>query len=533
MLLPSVCAARVIRLHPAGIADRSAEVLRIMRSLRDGDKVVFERGEYHFRPTSAAPMTLYPSNNTGGEKRVIFLIEDRRNITIDGGGSRFVFYGHVCPFVVRNSRNIRLRRFTLTTPFPAAMSLDVLSLDTAGFTVRIGGASDYHVDARGNIRFSLGDEELDSRSGRISMHALDRLSICYLMTPDAAGDKNEFPAGFIGVRARDLGSRILRFDYYGDPHPKSMRLPYSKGEAVVLNLAEKRRETAFFFDSVRGVRVSDVTVRRFGGMAFVAQRCHDVDYHRIEVMPEEGERVSVTADIFQCINCSGRVRIWQCKAGHSLDDVINVHGNYLSVVGVNGRELALRCGHVQHESFFPYFAGDSVEIVEPHSRRVMAALRVERCIPHPTDHYACTLVVDRRVDSVRAGFLVENISLCPRIILRHNYFMDFPNIRLSGRGPMLYEYNRIERSYSALTAMDLAEYWSEAGRFSRIVVRGNVFDHATALGGGNVMTFGVSGWGTDAPKIHGSVMLKGNRYIDTPRRFSVSGVLSFSDGDAR
>lgn len=532
MLLPVVCGAKVIRIRPAGEADRTAEVQRAISRMKKGDRLVFERGEYHFRADSAVPMTLYPSNNTGGLKHVIFPIEGKRGITIDGGGSRFVFYGRVCPFVVRNSRDVCLSHFTLTTRYPAAVSITVLSADGSGFTARIGSATRYEVDDRGNIRFSLGDGALESKSGRISLHGLDRINICYLMTPDAVGDKNEFPAGFVGVRARDLGDHTLRFDYYGDPHPKSIRMPYNVGEAVVLNLAEKRRETAFFFDSVRTLRVEDVNVRRFGGMAFVAQRCRDVTYERDSVMPEQGERVSVTADIFQCINCAGTVRIEGCTAGHSLDDVINIHGNYTHVTAVDGRRLTLRAGHVQHESFFPYFAGDSIEIIEPHGREVLARARVSSVQPSTEDHFVCTLEADRELSGVTAGSLVENITLCPAVVLRNNHFVDFPNIRLSGRGPMLYEHNTIERACTALVAMDLAEYWAEAGRFSSIVIRDNTFDHATALGGGNLMNFGVSGWGADAPKIHGRVLLSGNRYIDSPHAFSVAGVRSFTDLDA-
>ena len=45
MLLPVVCGAKVIRIRPAGEADRTAEVQRAISRMKKGDRLVFERGE--------------------------------------------------------------------------------------------------------------------------------------------------------------------------------------------------------------------------------------------------------------------------------------------------------------------------------------------------------------------------------------------------------------------------------------------------------------------------------------------------------
>jgi hypothetical protein len=60
-------------------------------------------------------MWLDPSNNQSGEKRVVFPLSGRRNVTIDGCGSTFVFHGRTFPFAATNGTGLTLRNFTVTT----------------------------------------------------------------------------------------------------------------------------------------------------------------------------------------------------------------------------------------------------------------------------------------------------------------------------------------------------------------------------------------------------------------------------------
>ncbi len=523
---------RTIRFCPNGDTDRTAEVVHALRSVSSGDHVVFERGIYHFHPESAEQLWLYPSNNTGGRKQVVFVFRDLKNIVVDGCGSTFVFYGRAFPFAFLHCQNVKVQNLTVTTRYPWAVSFDVQEKDDKGFRVRLGRETDYRIDPRCNVCFFLGGDSLDSKAGRISMHALDGFLVNYLMTPDAVGNKDEFPARFVGVRATDCGNHEVRFSYYGDAHPKSGELPYRVGQPVVLNLAEKRLSVAFFFDGCKGVKVRHLSVNRFGGMAFVAQRSGDISYRQVRVMPVKGEPVSVTADVFQCINCYGRVTIEQCQVGYSLDDAVNVHGDYLVVTAAYGHKLQLRAMHLQQENFFPYRPGDRLEFTEPHSRRVVGRARVtDLSAGDSTDSYRCTLTVDTLVDGIARGTLVENLSLCPDITLSDNVFTHFPGIRLSGRGRIRYEHNNVSHCMSALEAYDLAEYWYESGRCSDILIQDNHFEDCNAMGGTAFLSFGVSGWGSDAPKIHDRVVLRRNIFIGARQKYLVEGVKSFTNED--
>ena len=395
----------------------------------------------------------------------------------------------------------------------------------AGFTVKFDeGVCPYAVKD-GHLTFSLDGHEISTRDGRLSLHALDRLIIIYLMTPTAPGDKSLFPAGFVGVTPEAVGERTVRFTYYGDPHAKSIGLPYNVGEKVVMNLEEKRHRDVFFFEDCDNVAVENVTIRRFGGMGVVGQRSGNITVDRLVAEPEPGERVTLTADIVQFINCFGDIAISNCSGGHSLDDWINIHGNYLQVVSVDGNRVRLQTKHVSHSGFFPYRPGDALEFVTPHERTVIAKADVLSWTADPSNATLCEVTVDADLSSAGVvGLLAENATLNPNVTICGNRFAHYPNVRLSGRGKYVVESNRFERCSSAVTGMDLADYWFESGRIADMTIRHN----AVVDGGG--FSFGLSGWSAgDAgvPLVHDCILLEGNTF-DAVRgpKWSAVGVRS-------
>ena len=502
---------------------------RIIALPPEGGTLRFEKGEYHFHEADAQTMWLDPSNNQSGEKHVVFPLVGRKNVTIDGCGSTFVFHGRAFPFAATNCTGLAFRNFTVTTRYPSCPGFVVKEKNKDGFTVKFDdGVCPYRVE-QGDISFSLDGNEISTRDGRLSLHLLGRHFVVYLMAPDSPGDKGKFPASFVGVRAEDIGNREVRFTYYGDKHPTSVSLPYNVGEKVVINLEEKRYRDVFFFEDCDGVSVENVAIRRFGGMGVVGQRSGNIKVDGLSVHPHAGERVTLTADIVQFINCYGNISITDCEGGLSLDDWINIHGNYLKIVSADGRRLRLRPQHPSQQGFFPYRPGDVVECVTARERKVLATARVCAVAKDPADPTVCEIMVDADLPGTPlVGKLVENATLNPDVTIQGNRFSDFPHLRLSGRGKYVVEGNRFERCSAAVLGMDLADYWFESGRIADMTIRNNV----VVKGGG--FHFGLSGWsgnGPDVPKVHGRIVLEGNTF-DQVRgaRWSAVGVRDFVVG---
>ena len=494
---------------------RTADAAKLVQAQIDalppeGGTVRLSRGTYHFHESSARTMWLNPSNNKSGEKRVVFPLVGRRNVTIDGCGSTFVFHGRTFPFAATNCTDLVFRNFTVTTRYPSCAGFVVTEKSDAGFTVKFDrGVCPYEVKD-GHLTFFLDGHEISTRKGCFSLHALDRVVIRYLFTPGCPSDKSALAAGFVGAKPEIVGDRTVRFIYYGDKHAKSVKLPYGVGEKVVVNLEGPRYRDVFFFEDCDGVVVENVTIRRFGGMGVVGQRSGNIRIDRLNALSPDGERVTLTADIVQFINCFGDIVVVNCAGGHSLDDWINIHGNYLKADSVEGSRVRLRTGHDQQSGFFPYRPGDAMEFVTPRERRVVAKANVLSWTADPADGRTCEVTVDANLSSAGVvGLLVENVTLNPNVTICHNHFVDYPNLRLSGRGKYVIENNYFECCGSAVIGMDLADYWFESGRIEDMSIRNNVVSRGTGF------LFGLPGWSghePDLPKIHGRILLEGNRF---------------------
>ena len=85
--------------------------------------IAFPKGRYDIYPDKAERRTLYVSNTVGAnssykDKKIGILLEDTKNITVDGQGSDFVFHGKMTTFAAINSQNVTFKNFSVDFQVP-------------------------------------------------------------------------------------------------------------------------------------------------------------------------------------------------------------------------------------------------------------------------------------------------------------------------------------------------------------------------------------------------------------------------------
>lgn len=485
--------------------------------LQSGAHIVLEPGEYHFGPESVQRICLNPSNNASGEKNVAFCMRGLSNVEIDGQGSTFVFHDGVFPFAAIGCTNIAIRNIVALTDRPPYVSFVVGRKDDDGFEIALENA------------FS----DLPLVGKHLCFHSLDRNFQDYYISPSDPESRDWVPTKYISGDVERKDVRRYYFRYHPESHKSYSRCRFAEGERVCLNLAGNREQIFFFAQDCKNVTLESVKLPLFGGMGIVAQRTEDIIIKRYVVLPdaEKGLPVTLTADAMHFINCGGKIRIEDCEVAETLDDVCNVHGNYLKVLSTQRRAVALEVGHFEQAGFFPCRDGDEVEFIHPATRDVVARRRVVAF--RPQSDKKALIEVDGELGDLPSGCLVEDVTLCPDVEIRNNYFHDFPHMRLSGRGKMIVEGNRIERCEDGLLALDLADYWYESGRIEDLTIRSNTFYRCSSFHSkGPYIRIGLNGDERDdlgAPKIHGRIRLIGNTYPELEGApFKVCGVRDFT-----
>ena len=98
--------------------NRTGEIVEALRTAPDGSVIRFESGIYDFFADDAFSGYFCPSCNKSSDKKVIFPVLRKKNITLDGGGAEFVFHDRVFPFIVQDSVGVTLENFSVDFSFP-------------------------------------------------------------------------------------------------------------------------------------------------------------------------------------------------------------------------------------------------------------------------------------------------------------------------------------------------------------------------------------------------------------------------------
>ena len=498
----------------------SPAVAKAIASLKDGDTLKFEKGEYHFHVEGTTRKYIVSSGGRNGEKNIVFPFKGLNGITVDGGGSTFVWHGPVYPFAFRNCRGLNVGNFTTTMYRPTVVELTVTEKRDDGFLCRFLDPKCYKVE-NGHIVFDLDIGRFSTADDKISVHALDRCCIEYLFAGDTKASKVHLPAGHMVTDAEDRGDGMVFFHYRPDDGSKATKLNFDIGEPIAF-LLESRFRSNFFFDSCSDVRLHDVTVRRGGGMGVVAQLCDGVTLERYNVVPHPGEKVSLTADCMFIVNCRGKVAVKDCEISWSMDDAMNCHGNYTKIAKAEGRKATVvNILERAYPGFFPYHPGDTVEFTEESSRKVLGTAKIAAVGEYGVDSKSVELTFDSEMAAIPEGTLVENLTWIPDVTISGCDFHDTMHLRLSGRGKYVVENNRFTRGIG-ICIMDLAGYWGEAGRVADMKIRGNHFDNFNARAGDAFIFSGVTGWNPGdpaTPKVHRGLEITGNTYRGLKKDF--------------
>lgn len=476
-MMISLLMAVVIGLQPAA-GDNTAQVVEAVSRLGDGDTLKFEKGEYHFHEQSGKDLFLASPGSSTGMKKVLVHLKGLKDVTVDGGGSHFVFHENVFPFAFENCERVKLRGFVSDVAQLSVVEFVCEEKTKEGFLCRFTTKNiPYAIDARGVITFEMDGGSVSSESQEISTHALTWCQIHYLCGPSCRRNKDTLASTFFTAKAEDRGNGLVFFRYFDEKHPKHIaEFPFRTGAPLAFLLGCARNRSLASIHDCRGVTVEDVHVQTGVGMGLVMDMCEDVRISRYKVRPEDGRYVSLTADSIYLVDCQGRIEIEGSEICWGMDDAMNIHGNYTTLKSVDGRRIRVRHPHHAYNGYFPYRSGERLEFSRGHgSNRATLGAATIAAFKTPADREAreFEIELDREVPSDWLGCDVANRSHVPEIHVHDNYFHDFMHVRLSAFANVFYENNRIENGNNALLVDDLTGYWGECGPVNDLTIRNN------------------------------------------------------------
>lgn len=445
-------------------------------------KIVFPTGRYDFYPARAVEKIVYISNNDPGIKRIIFPLYDFHDLEIDGNGSQFIFHGTVNPFVIDQSKNIKLTNFSFDFSRPFHSEGVILATDKGSMDLHIPEAFPYEINSSGILRFlSDGvDPPYYAAKPSIDRRKMKDLESAYyykrLLEFDSEKRETVYQQKDIhtgnALPAKKLpGNRNIRIF-----HPK---LKGNVGNVIVFQATYRRHPGIVISDSAE-VDIDGVTIHHAGGMGVLAQRTHNITVQNSQVTPSEGRMVSTTADATHFVNCTGKIQLLNNVFENQKDDATNIHGIYVMVDRIlDEKTLEVRLQHPQQYGFDFIDTGDILEFVHAPSlitystAKVASSQRISKEITR--------VVFETPLpDKTRVGDSIAEVRDYPEVIIRGNTIRRnrARGMLLNCRGKTVVEDNYFHSPGTALLFEGDASYWYEQGGVNDLVVRNNTFDNS-------------------------------------------------------
>jgi hypothetical protein len=468
--LVSLLHARTINVADHGIVpgqDVTRAVNDLVKSIsaEEGVTLYFPEGQYDFHVENATEIYRAVANHDNGIKRMAFPIFGHKNLTIDGGGSVFMFHGRIIPFTIDAAEDITLKNLTIDFFQPFHAELQVVAHNKAEHSIVVEtDPAQYPYTIKGeNVFFDRMGQEDPLAGSNMVFDPTTR-------SPIYQAYKFHLNVNHVKARAIRPGSFELIDGYDILPPIGTVIIVYGVHPT-------SRRNHAIQVTHAKDIRIENLTVLAAGGMGLIVERTENVTLDRMKVTSRADRIVSTRADATHFIGCKGLIQLENCVFEHMLDDGINVHGAYVPVVEYLGDNTFLcEISHFQQWGLLFGEPGDRLAILS--RQTVLPFFETEVSDIQILNEKRFLLTVKElpaEMPDVPLSF--ENLTWNADLIMRHNAIREnrARSALVSTKGSVLIEDNYFSSQMHGILIEGDNNFWYESGAVQDVLIRNNTF----------------------------------------------------------
>lgn len=436
------------------VAVRSA--LRVCAT-KDSSILIFPKGRYDFWP-----------DFTSNQATVGIQMDKLRKVTIEGGGSEFIFHGRMQIANLSGCENVTLRNFSVDWDHPFIAQGQYVATTDEYIILRI----DPEVYVIENNQFYLIGEGWKSRpTGYFTLYDKDKKEILY-KTNDGVNK-----ALFLG-RAEEIRPGIVRF--YGKPalrpEPGTFQEIYA-GTYIT---------TGMQISECKDTYLKNITIYHAlsNGVYGVRSENITMDNVNMTVNEKKGRVFSIVADASHFTNCKGLIKVINCKHTGQGDDFINVHGTNTPIATIDD-EYSVTTGRPASN----IRAGDEIWFVNKKTSQrgeIRVVKSTERTGSGNGRGTGSKILLTQPVpETIQAGDFIENKTWNPRVEIQNCEILKKNRARgilVTTPEKVLIENNYFRTAGTAILIEGDTDFWFESGANNDVTIRNNIFEDCLTSG---------------------------------------------------
>lgn len=457
-----MCAQQVIDITAFGAVPGSrADVIPALKralASRKGEQAAvlkFPKGRYDF----------WPKVSNDKSNPIGLNLVKQHNLTIDGGGSEFVFHGKMQVANVDLCSNIVLRNFSVDWDRPLLSQCQVFSVTDTSLDVSIDRNVYPYVIEQDTIKFIGEDWKYPVLEMYGTLYDKNTKEVLY-NTWDA-------PLGNIfQSKAEQLPGGIVRF--HGQPKMKP-----EPGTFVSL-FHLRYAIVGIHLQNSKDVLLKDLKLYHTLSHGVLGERTENItmDNASVCVNDSKGRVFSVIADASHFVNCKGLIKVEHCAHTGQGDDFINVHGRNVAITKLVDRKTI----EVKADGRYTT-AGDSLWFIDPKTAQ-RGEIRIVSTIEKAQEGYRISFTTGLP-EKVQVGFFTENKTWSAALQLRNCQILKRHRARgilVTTPKDVLIEDNYFRTAGTAILIEGDLDYWFEAGANNNVHIRNNIFEDCLTSG---------------------------------------------------
>ncbi|MEM1328308.1 MAG: right-handed parallel beta-helix repeat-containing protein [Bacteroidota bacterium] len=464
--------------------DFSLSTYQALKACRDlaAPLLLIPEGVHDYFPDQAYQRTVKMSNNINGEKRIAFPLLQQHNLVIDGQGAVIRLHGVMMGSIIHQSSQIEVRNLSFDWATPFYLQGRVLAVNEKEQT--------YQLQLHKNEKWAIQNNDL----------VIQRAEDNYFIGGNYWFDGKTGAPVYKLERYKGRHWNPYKEQHYAlnalDAHTLEVKNTIDSLPQVGWHFIAKWRNfpnvnriaPTIHLQQSKDIVLRSVQVHSSAGMGIIGEKCENVLLEKVNVIPTPNtDRViSTNADATHFVNCRGLVQLEDCVFEASMDDGLNIHGNYATIRSkINDHLLLAEVVHIQQEGFIFAEADDQLRIIHPNTLLpIYDTLNVVKTELLNDSYFL--IHTKEQLPEAQDGYGLDNISWSADLVMRNCVVRKnwARGALFKTGGKVLIEDNHFSSSMSGLRNWGEMKFFNESGAANDVLIQNNTFTNVCRVANG-------------------------------------------------
>lgn len=406
------------------------------------------------------------SHKRDNEIDVALLVKDRKNITIDFRGRTLFLHGRIQPFIFDHCENIRVKNVVVEHDRSFCTEIEVLESTSTRLRGRICEKFPCKVEDGKLVPYGEYWENHDLNRAPVFLQAFDKRTrvgdglslVVFGNHPDM-----DETIPWIGITRR----LVAKFEGE-DIVFEGTDIPVLRVGTIAVIGHEDRRYSSLYAVNCKNLYIENYRVINGAGMGILPFHTENIYIDGLKMTYDERSHGVHTneADGIHAVACSGDFVLKNSVIEGTIDDALNIHGNFYVFRRANGNKLYAECKGSVCKDYTLFGVGDKIRVYRGSTLESGGEYTIEGMRRLSRTEWEFTL--DRPAGVHAGGDVIENVSAHPKILMENCVFGKAnTHLRFQSRGGITIRNCETELPFLLTGDMN---YWYESGPVTEMTV---------------------------------------------------------------